>query len=107
MIMRHDDSPCRSLLQRGGESVTAWLVFGEMAQSMTDVSNIPLNGVDAPNAPFDAARDVSDIRPDDVGALQALLDAARADQGRGGWLDLPRGGLAPPVLCQLTWRTSR
>jgi transposase len=79
MIMRHDDSPCRSLLQRGGESVTAWLVFGEMAQSMTDVSNIPLNGVDAPNAPFDAARDVSDIRPNDVGALQALLDAARAD----------------------------
>jgi transposase len=79
MIVRHDDSPCRSLLQRGGESVTAWLVFGEMAQSMTDVSNIPLNGVDAPNAPFDAARDVSDIHPNDVGALQALLAAARAD----------------------------
>src|SRR5580693_4125047 len=22
-------------------------------------------------------------------------------RGRGGWLDLPRGGLAPPILCQL------
>ena len=26
-------------------------------------------------------------------------------RGRGGWLDLPRGGLAPPILCQLSWRT--
>src|SRR5712692_7055227 len=26
-------------------------------------------------------------------------------QGRGGWLDLPRGGLSPPILCQLSWRT--
>ena len=26
-------------------------------------------------------------------------------RGRGGWLDLPRGGLAPPILCQLAWRT--
>src|SRR5713226_10260272 len=25
-------------------------------------------------------------------------------RGRGGWLDLPRGGLAPPILCQLSWR---
>src|ERR1700686_3087172 len=24
-------------------------------------------------------------------------------RGRGGWLDLPRGGLAPPILC--SWRT--
>src|ERR1035438_8617329 len=23
-------------------------------------------------------------------------------RGRGGWLDLPRGGLSPPILCQLT-----
>src|SRR4029453_12830289 len=22
-------------------------------------------------------------------------------RGRGGWLDLPRGGLPPPILCQL------
>src|SRR5215469_3264464 len=26
-------------------------------------------------------------------------------RGRGGWLDLPRGGLSPPILCQLAWRT--
>src|SRR5258708_14056590 len=26
-------------------------------------------------------------------------------RGRGGWLDLPRGGLAPPILCQVSWRT--
>ena len=26
-------------------------------------------------------------------------------RGRGGWLDLPRGGLSPPILCQLSWRT--
>src|SRR5258708_23184373 len=26
-------------------------------------------------------------------------------RGRGGWLDLPRGGLAPPILFQLSWRT--
>ena len=28
-------------------------------------------------------------------------------RGRGGWLDLSRGGLAPPILCQLSWRTRR
>src|SRR5258708_5781856 len=28
-------------------------------------------------------------------------------RGRGGWLDLPRGGLSPPILCQLSWRTRR
>src|SRR5262249_8715361 len=26
-------------------------------------------------------------------------------RGRGGWLNLPRGGLSPPILCQLSWRT--
>src|ERR1700692_3660318 len=26
-------------------------------------------------------------------------------RGRGGWLDLTREGLSPPVLCQLSWRT--
>jgi hypothetical protein len=26
-------------------------------------------------------------------------------RGRGGWLDLPRGGLTPPILCPLSWRT--
>ena len=25
----------------------------------------------------------------------------RITRGRGGWLDLPRGGLSPPILCQL------
>src|SRR6202048_73081 len=25
-------------------------------------------------------------------------------RGRGGWLNLPRGGLPPPILCQLSWR---
>ena len=28
-------------------------------------------------------------------------------RGRGGWLNLPRGGLPPPILCQLSWRTPR
>ena len=49
---------------------------------MTDVNDIPPNGVGALNALFDAARamrDVSDKRPNDVEALQALLDAMRAD----------------------------
>jgi transposase len=82
MIVRHDDSPCRSMLQGGSESATTWLVFGETARAMTDVNDTPPNGVDALNALFDAARamrDVSDIRPNDVAALLALLDAARAD----------------------------
>src|SRR5437588_472764 len=26
-------------------------------------------------------------------------------RGRGGWLDLPRGGPPPPILCQLSSRT--
>src|SRR5258708_2581094 len=26
-------------------------------------------------------------------------------RGRGGWRNLPRGGLPPPILCQLSWRT--
>src|SRR5258707_6042432 len=29
---------------------------------------------------------------------------SRITRGRGGWLDLPRGGLAPPIPCQLSWR---
>jgi hypothetical protein len=32
----------------------------------------------------------------------ALADRASCiTWGRGGWLDLPRGGLSPPILCQL------
>jgi hypothetical protein len=29
----------------------------------------------------------------------------RGISARGGWLNLPRGGLSPPILCQLSWRT--
>src|SRR6266478_6479590 len=59
MIVRHDDSPCGSMLQGGSESATTWLVFGETARAMTDVS---------------------DILPNDVGALHALLATALADR---------------------------
>jgi transposase len=55
MIVRHDDSLCRSMLQGGSESATTWLVFGETTRVMTDVS---------------------DILPDDVDALRAQLAAA-------------------------------
>ncbi len=57
MIVRHDDSSCGSMLQGGPESATTWLVFGNAARVMTDVS---------------------DILPDDVGALRAQLTAALA-----------------------------
>jgi len=41
-----------------------------------------------------------------VDGLQNVHDCLLDDtRGRGGWLDLPRGGLAPPILCQLSWRT--
>ncbi len=36
---------------------------------------------------------------------RAKLRTSCITRGRGGWLDLPRGGLAPPILCQLSWRT--
>jgi transposase len=58
MIVRHDDSACRSMLQGGSESVTTWLVFGNTARGMTDVS---------------------DILPDDVDALRAQLTTVLAD----------------------------
>jgi transposase len=47
------------MLQRGSESATTWLVFGETARAMTDVS---------------------DILPDDVCALRAQLAAAVAER---------------------------
>src|SRR5215472_8232061 len=59
MIVRHDDSPCGSMLQGGSESATTWLVFGETTRAMM--------------------LDVSDILPDDVDALRAQLAAALAD----------------------------
>jgi transposase len=58
MIVRHNDSPCGSMLQGGHESATTWLVFGETARPMTDVT---------------------DILPNDVDALHALLATALAD----------------------------
>ena len=58
MIVRHDDSPGRSMLHTGAESATVWLVFGETARAMTDVSN---------------------ILPNDIDALRALIATARAD----------------------------
>src|SRR5215469_4831239 len=58
MIVRHDDSPGRSMLHAGSESATVWLVFGETAQAMRDVSN---------------------ILPNDIDALRALIATARAD----------------------------
>jgi transposase len=58
MIVRHVDSPCRSMLQGGPESATTWLVFGDTARVMTDVS---------------------DILPNDADALRAQLAAALAD----------------------------
>src|SRR6266853_6128662 len=30
---------------------------------------------------------------------------SRITRGRGGWLNLPRGRLSPPILYQLAWRT--
>jgi transposase len=56
--VRHDDSPCGSMLQGGSESATTWLVFGNAARVMTDVS---------------------DILPHDVDALRAQLTATLAD----------------------------
>lgn len=58
MIVRHDDSPCGSMLQGGPESATTWLIFGDTAQTMTSVS---------------------DILPNDVEALRALLATKLAD----------------------------
>jgi hypothetical protein len=58
MIVRHDDSPGRSMLHTGAESATVWLVFGETARAMTDVSN---------------------ILPNDIDALRALIATAHAD----------------------------
>jgi transposase len=58
MIVRHDDSPCRSMLRGEPESATTWLVFGNAARGMTDVS---------------------DILPDDVDALRTQLAAVLAD----------------------------
>jgi hypothetical protein len=35
----------------------------------------------------------------------SLTASPRITRGRGGWLGLTRGRLAPPILCQRYWRT--
>jgi hypothetical protein len=62
MIVRHDDSPARSMMRPSPESATLWLVLGKTsapkpAQTMTDASN---------------------TLPDDLDALRALILAERA-----------------------------
>jgi transposase len=59
MSLRHDDSGSRSLLRESSESTTLWLVFGKTHQ---------------------ATMDLSDILPDDIDALRALLIAERANR---------------------------
>jgi hypothetical protein len=54
MIVRHDDSPCGSMLQGGSESATTWLVFGNAVRVMTDVSDILSVDVDALRAQLTA-----------------------------------------------------
>jgi transposase len=82
MIVRHDDSPGGSMLQGGPESATTWLVFGETARTMTSVS---------------------DILPNDVEALRALLATKLADHAT---LVAERDGLRVE-LDQLTARNQR
>ena len=40
-----------------------------------------------------------------VNASRRPCGTPRITRGRGGWLNLPRAGLPPPILCQLSWRT--
>jgi hypothetical protein len=39
--------------------------------------------------------------PENASRLPSRAETSCITRGRGGWLDLPRGGLAPPILCQL------
>lgn len=59
MSLRHDDSGSPSLLREASESTTLWLVLGKTHQ---------------------ATMDLSDILPDDIDALRALLMAERANR---------------------------
>ena len=38
-------------------------------------------------------------------ASRMVAVGTRISPRQGGWLDLPRGGHSPPILCQLSWRT--
>ena len=62
MIVRHDDSPTRSMMRGSPESATLWLVLGKTA---------------APK-PAQTMTDASDTLPDDIDALRALILAERA-----------------------------
>src|SRR5271168_5472451 len=41
------------------------------------------------------------VSPVNASRLPSRAETSCITRGRGGWLDLPRGGLAPPILCQL------
>lgn len=78
MTVRQVDSPCRSGLQGSPESATTWLVFGETARAMTDVSNLLPNDVDALRMLLEAAvaeRDAFRAERDQLAALNASLEA--------------------------------
>src|SRR6267143_3775750 len=45
------------------------------------------------------------VSPVNASRLALASRTSCITRGRGGWLDLPRGGLSPPILCQLSWRT--
>ena len=62
MIVRHDNSPTRSMMRGSPESATLWLVLGKTA---------------APK-PAQTMTDASDTLPDDIDALRALILAERA-----------------------------
>jgi hypothetical protein len=45
------------------------------------------------------------VSPVNASRLPSRAETSCITRGRGGWLGLTRGRLAPPILCQLSWRT--
>src|ERR1700720_1073814 len=45
------------------------------------------------------------VSPVNASRLPSRAEPRASLGGRGGWPGLPRGGLSPPILCQLSWRT--
>src|SRR3977135_3041513 len=41
------------------------------------------------------------VSPVNASRLPSRAETSCITRGRGGWLNLPRGGLPPPILCQL------
>ena len=82
MRVRHDDSPCRLMLKSGRESATTWIVFGETARSMTDVSDALPDDVDAMRARLAAALAERDAVVNERDAAVTERDAARAERDR-------------------------